>query len=921
MLIEKPIPNLINGVSQQPPGIRLPTQCEEQVNGLSSVVYGLQKRPPTEHLARISNSSFTGSFIHTINRDKWEKYITVIANGDIRVFDLNGQERTVKKPSDTTYLKAHDPATAFSAVTVADHTFIVNKERTVRSYDPTKNIKLTPVNQRYQTITITPIVPAYKDELWNREKWFRCWSLYKCRVGGRTYAYSAENGGASGFASYLAAKLRDDTGLHVVNNGHAVEIPLNTNQQPFSVADESATGVLTWDTETYYRDKREGVERRTRKVNPRCSHKRTSGIVRSTTSTRLIGYRSEGGDILPAPTPNNKMGIVHVRVGDYGTAYKVNVNGVQQALVETDAKNRSEISTVAITTKLYEKLRDKLKTNFTVAQKDNVISITAKNPKADFTLTCSDSLGDKAIFACKGRVQSFTHLPASCFHGFTIKVAGENGVADDDYYVQYQENTKGESTSGSWVEVAKPGLDRRPSPQTMPHRLVSNADGSFTFEAIDWDARKAGDEDTAPEPSFINKPLSDIFFFKNRLGLLSDENIIFSELGSYYNFYPATVVQMLDTNPIDIAVTNDTVSLLRHAVPFNETLLLFSDLTQFIIRGQDRLTAEDISVDVTTRFECELKAKPVGAGKNVYFSTRRGNAAGIREYYVDPESKVNDAADITSHCPTYIKGSVRHLSASSNEDMLLTVTDQDPSSLYVYNYYWQGNEKLQSSWSRWEVDGVILAASFMESNIVLVVDRADGVCLERITLTKVNEPRSRSFPTEINLDRRCFIPKGGNRPYQDNRTRAVDIEGNIYEGDKLTAFFTGGAKQDCYIGIPYRFYYLFSEQVATDGNKVAILEGRLQLKRFTVSYVESGFFKASVEPEARPEQTYTFTGRLIGSTRNRISRVPIESGKFSFNIQSEASKVKVALISESHLPLTFQAAQWTARFYKRNQRI
>ena len=49
-LVSKSIPNLINGVSQQPPTLRLESQGEEQENGLSDVVDGLKKRPPTEFI-------------------------------------------------------------------------------------------------------------------------------------------------------------------------------------------------------------------------------------------------------------------------------------------------------------------------------------------------------------------------------------------------------------------------------------------------------------------------------------------------------------------------------------------------------------------------------------------------------------------------------------------------------------------------------------------------------------------------------------------------------------------------------------------------------------------------------------------------------------------------------------------------------
>ena len=52
-LVSSTIPNLINGVSQQPPEIRLPSQCEVQENGISSVVNGLEKRPGTEHVKKL----------------------------------------------------------------------------------------------------------------------------------------------------------------------------------------------------------------------------------------------------------------------------------------------------------------------------------------------------------------------------------------------------------------------------------------------------------------------------------------------------------------------------------------------------------------------------------------------------------------------------------------------------------------------------------------------------------------------------------------------------------------------------------------------------------------------------------------------------------------------------------------------------
>ena len=155
-LVSGAIPNLINGVSQQPPSLRLPTQGEIQENGLSSVVRGLEKRPGTQHIAEI-DSSFNDdtAFIHTIQRDESEAYVAVLTDENIKVFDLIGKHIprglssaaagnevpvfadtsfTALGIAQTQYLNVLSSDTAqetFAATTVADFTFILNRKKTV----------------------------------------------------------------------------------------------------------------------------------------------------------------------------------------------------------------------------------------------------------------------------------------------------------------------------------------------------------------------------------------------------------------------------------------------------------------------------------------------------------------------------------------------------------------------------------------------------------------------------------------------------------------------------------------------------------------------------------------------------------------------------------------------------------------------
>ena len=69
------IPNLIQGISQQPDAQKDPSQGEIQINGVSSIAEGLRKRDSSRTLAKVSSTSFGDAFFHTILRDQQEEYI------------------------------------------------------------------------------------------------------------------------------------------------------------------------------------------------------------------------------------------------------------------------------------------------------------------------------------------------------------------------------------------------------------------------------------------------------------------------------------------------------------------------------------------------------------------------------------------------------------------------------------------------------------------------------------------------------------------------------------------------------------------------------------------------------------------------------------------------------------------------------
>ena len=144
-LINKALPNLIGGVSQQPDVQRFEGQCEEQENALSSVVDGLSKRPQTQLVGELLSSAIAAnSFVHFINRSDTEKYVVIHDGSALRTFNiLTGAECIINvdgtdystgyniSSSTISYLESNNPKADLKALTVSDTTFIVNTTKTV----------------------------------------------------------------------------------------------------------------------------------------------------------------------------------------------------------------------------------------------------------------------------------------------------------------------------------------------------------------------------------------------------------------------------------------------------------------------------------------------------------------------------------------------------------------------------------------------------------------------------------------------------------------------------------------------------------------------------------------------------------------------------------------------------------------------
>ena len=679
-----------------------------------------------------------------------------------------------------------------------------------------------------------------------------------------------------------------------------------------------------------------------------------------------------------AVSPGNiTQAVVFINAVSDKTTYSVTVDGVT---VTDDTTSDSTLSTTQVASDLQAGLNSGL-TGFTIARNGPVIHIK-KNDGSNFSIDGNDTQGNTQLTVVKDSVQRFTDLPTVSPNGYVVEIKGDESTNFDNYYVKFVTNNGGTFEEGQWEESVEAGIPFKFNYDTMPHVLIRQADGNFRFARVDgdtytisgttytlpkWGERTVGDLDSAPNPSFIDGKINNVFFFRNRLGFLTDDNVVLTRVSEFFNFFPETVLSVIDSDPIDVGASHTKVAILKHAVTMGEQLVLFSDQTQFVLTSSsDALTPKTANVVVATEFESSDQAQPVGSGSSIYYLTKKGSFAGVREYITQENIAIKDASNITVHVPRLIPSNIFKLAVSTNEDVLVLLGTDNPNKLYINRWlYGDGFKKVLNSWSTFTFNSAksIKNIDFVGTDLFMVVEEANGTTLEKIPFeAEFREPNSEF---EFHLDHKVTEATTGvsiaynsgtdvttfTLPYRLNGSMSVvgryladgetstfvDTQGNTKtlkpgqvvqttnttNGSTSTITANGDFRNSkVIIGEPYLMHYRFSQQRLTEGSNAGeMISGRLQLHHFYIKFEDTGFFRVEVTPENRDTSTHKFTGRFLGSSSAAIGQINLETGTFRVPIMSRADRVDIDVKNDTFLPTQLSSAEYEAMFHMRSRRV
>lgn len=317
----------------------------------------------------------------------------------------------------------------------------------------------------------------------------------------------------------------------------------------------------------------------------------------------------------------------------------------------------------------------------------------------DEIITVSCNNGGSSFKCINNEVASIDDLPNLAPDGYRVRIRSYDGGELSDFWLRW------DGTKSNWIETIAPDLQYKIDAQTMPWGMIRQEDGTFLITTIDWHDRKTGDDDSNPIPSFIDDTINNIFFYRNRLGFISGENVILSEASEFFNFWYDSAVDILATDPIDESVPSTSVMRLRHAIPMETDIVLFSNDAEYLMRAEGVLSPTNIAVDFLSSYAYDVNIPPINIGNDVYFVNRGGSFSSLYRYTTLTDSyyqKYGD--DVSQHVPYYIPNNVRQMIGNTGENFVALLTDNvdELNSIYIYKYIvGEDRQFRQQAWSKW----------------------------------------------------------------------------------------------------------------------------------------------------------------------------------------------------------------------------
>ncbi len=754
------IPNFLLGISQQPDNRKFPGQLNDCVNAFPDYALGLLKRPGGQFQADLQGATPDGKWF-SILRDPQEKYVAQYDDNVFRVWDLtDGSPRVVDMGDDTgvpgtcnltnyqTDLTAYNTAVDTTATRLAElHAAQADYAEVLAGQDATQQA-LFEVQYEYDN-------PGEIEQTVKSGILLRATGVYIVKNDNTVVSSTDELP-----ANYaLGTEFTDEYPL-IASQGYRVYQAILTVAATHDADDLSDAETAMNTAQTNYDNAVTAEATALSNLETEISN---CAITTIPADGYLNGATADDIEVLTlndytfvlnkartvamettttAARPNEAFFVTKV-IGQ--GHYKIFLDGTERASVNGPSDADALISSfvTAIDGQTFGG------TTFTATAVGPGLYITAD---AAFTITAVGGPGEDSVFTFTESVSNVSDLPLQCHDGYKVKVVNSVDIDADDMYVEFVADDGATNGPGVWEESNAWGITFELDPLTLPHQLVRNADGSFTFGPIDWEDRNIGDLETNPDPSFVGSTINNLFFYRNRLGFLSNEAVVLSKAGDYFNFFATSALTVTDDDPIDVSASSVKPVNLRYMRPSSAGLVLFSDTEQFLIAGNDDiLSPKTVRITELSSYECDPNVEAVTLGTSLAFISKTPLYS--RLYEIGNISINNPPAMVeqTQYVPELVPETIDNMIASPALS-LISMGTVGNSTVYQYRFVQQGDKRGANTWYKWDLTGTLLDQFFDISTYYAVVANGNDVYVQSYDLTQASEEGYLTLPTGEKTD-------------------------------------------------------------------------------------------------------------------------------------------------------------------------
>ena len=969
------IPNFLLGISQQPDNRKFPGQLNDSVNAFPDYALGLLKRPGGKYVSDLYGATADGKWF-SILRDAGEKYVAQYDDNQFRIWSLSdGSPRAVDMGDDVVFAGACDvddlrttaatykSAVELTATRLAElHTEQADYAEVLAGQDETE-VALFEVQYEYDKPgeieqTVKSGILKNANDVYivknNNTVVSSTTTLPSGYALGTEFTDEYPLIAAEGYRVYQA--IQTVAATHTATDLSNAETAMNTAQTNYDNAVTAETTardnyqdevdlcvVSSINSDGYLNGATaDDIEVLTLNDYTFVLNKAKTVAMKSTTTT---AKPNEAFFVVKV------VGTGHYRIYLDGTeraAYNAGTGGDVDAIV-ADLAADIDGNTFGTTT-------------FAATVVGPGIYISAD---AAFTISVVGGPSEDSVSVFQDSVPTVADLPLQCRDGYNVRIVNSVDIDVDDMYVQFA--TDGSTTYGPgvWEESTAPGITFELDEQTLPHQIVRNANGSFTYGPITYADREIGDLETNPDPSFVGSKINNLFFYRNRLGFLSNESVILSKAGDYFNFFATTALTVTDDDPIDVSASSIKPVNLRYVKPTNVGLVLFSDTQQFLIAGnEDILSPETVKITELSSYECDPDVEAVALGTTLAFVSKTPLYTRLFELANISGTQPPFMYDQTQIVPELVPETIDSMIASSGLSIVSLGTVGN-KTVYQFRYSQQGDQRAVSTWYKWDLTGTLLDQFFDANSYYAVVANGTNVVIQSYDLTQASEEGFLTLPTgektDVCLDLwtvnpyRLYDPDDDDSdvtrvflPYEkvSGGTLAVVILGGYIDDDIAVTSAsvgavlyptvvddTGGDYVDIegdYRGLNMIIGYIYNMNVELPKFFLTQSDGRTAQSDFTsdlivhrikVSTGLSGPVKYQIDITGRPEWSNTI--EAVYPNEYELNNVNLSAEAIhNIPIYQRNNNLTIKIIGDTPMPVSLLSLNWEGRyntgFYKRS---